>query len=215
MYGNYDSSLSNARTNTNNSTIKNAIDYWYSINMTSYTKYLSTTAVYCNDRNLRSGDTYTTSTSSTFYYAPYAKVYSSYAPTYDCTEAIDAFSVDNTSAKLTYPIALMTADEIMYAGGKGNNAFTSSYAWYYLNSANGSITGSTYWWLMSPYRWISGYAHVFIVAASDNPGWFGSSYTGYDYGVRPVVSLKSCVKTSGGDGSASNPYTIEETTSGC
>ncbi len=39
--------------------------------------------------------------------------------------------------------------------------------------------------------------------------------TGYDYGVRPVVSLKSCVKTSGGDGSASNPYTIEETTSGC
>ncbi len=109
----------------------------------------------------------------------------------------------------------MTADEIMYAGGKGNNAFTSSYAWYYLNSANGSITGSTYWWLMSPYRWISGYAHVFIVAASDNPGWFGSSYTGYDYGVRPVVSLKSCVKTSGGDGSASNPYTIEETTSGC
>ena len=215
MYGNYDSSLSNARTNTNNSTIKNAIDYWYSINMTSYTKYLSTTAVYCNDRNLRSGDTYTTSTSSTFYYAPYAKVYSSYAPTYDCTEAIDAFSVDNTSAKLTYPIALMTADEIMYAGGKGNNVFTSSYAWYYLNSANGSITGSTYWWLMSPYRWISGYAHVFIVAASDNPGWFGSSYTGYDHGVRPVVSLKSCVKTSGGDGSASNPYTIEETTSGC
>ena len=215
MYGNYDSSLSNARTNTNNSTIKNAIDYWYSINMTSYTKYLSTTAVYCNDRNLRSGDTYTTSTSSTFYYAPYAKVYSSYTPTYDCTEAIDAFSVDNASAKLTYPIALMTADEIMYAGGKGNNAFTSPYAWYYLNSANGSITGSTYWWLMSPYRWISGYAHVFIVAASDNPGWFGSSYTGYDYGVRPVVSLKSCVKTSGGDGSASNPYTIEETTSGC
>ncbi len=215
MYGNYDSSLSNARTNTNNSTIKNAIDYWYSINMTSYTKYLSTTAVYCNDRNLRSGDTYTTSTSSTFYYAPYAKVYSSYTPTYDCTEAIDSFSVDNASAKLTYPIALMTADEIMYAGGKGNNAFTSPYAWYYLNSANGSITGSTYWWLMSPYRWISGYAHVFIVAASDNPGWFGSSYTGYDYGVRPVVSLKSCVKTSGGDGSASNPYTIEETTSGC
>ena len=215
MYGNYDSSLSNARTNTNNSTIKNAIDYWYSINMTSYTKYLSTTAVYCNDRNLRSGDTYTTSTSSTFYYAPYAKVYSSYTPTYDCTEAIDAFSVDNASAKLTYPIALMTADEIMYAGGKGNNVFTSPYAWYYLNSANGSVTGSTYWWLMSPYRWISGYAHVFIVAASDNPGWFGSSYTGYGHGVRPVVSLKSCVKTSGGDGSASNPYTIEETTSGC
>ena len=34
-------------------------------------------------------------------------------------------------------------------------------------------------------------------------------------GVRPVVSLKSCVKYASGDGSASNPYTIEETASGC
>ena len=213
MYGNDDSSLPNARTNTNNSTIKTAIDNWYEKNMTSYTKYLSTTAVYCNDRNLSTGNTY--STSSAFDYAPYERVYTNYAPTYDCTETSDAFSVDNTSAKLTYPIALMTADEIMRAGGKGGTSLTSPYAWYYLNSANGSITGSTYWWLLSPISWGGSYASVFSVSGSGGPGDLSDGGVIGSDGVRPAVSLKSCVKTSGGDGSANSPYTIEESTSGC
>ncbi|CDE99551.1 unknown [Clostridium sp. CAG:628] len=38
-------------------------------------------------------------------------------PSYNCTDIRDAFSVDNTSAKLDYPISLMTADEIAFAGG--------------------------------------------------------------------------------------------------
>ena len=204
MYGNDDSSLPNARTNTNNSTIKTAIDNWYEKNMTSYTKYLSTTAVYCNDRNLRTGDTY--STSSTFYYAPYARVWSTYSPTYDCTEASDAFSGSNTSAKLTYPIALMTSDEIMRAGGKG--ATRNQYAWYYLNSANGSITGTTYWWLLSPYYWNGSFAGVFLVNGSSNPGYL--DYTGVNFtrGVRPVISLKADVLYKSGDGSATKPYEV-------
>ena len=214
MYGT-SGSLVNNRTNTNNSKIKTAIDNWYASNMTSYTKYLSTTAVYCNDRNLRSGDTYKTSTNSSFYYAPYARVYSSYVPTYDCTETSDAFSVDNTSAKLTYPIALMTADEIMRAGGKGGTKFTSPYAWYYLNSAGGSITDKTWWWLLSPYRCNGGDAVVFGVYGSSWPGLLNDGSVHFAQGVRPAVSLKSCVKTSGGNGSANAPYTIEESTSGC
>ena len=212
MYGT-SGSLVNNRKNTTNSTIKDKIDTWYTQNMTSYTKYLSTTAVYCNDRNLASGSTY--STSSYFEYAPYARVYTNYAPTYDCTEASDAFSGSNTSAKLTYPIALMTADEIMRAGGKGGNSLTSPYAWYYLNSANGSITSSTRWWLLSPGRLNGSGALVFYVYGSSNPGSLDNNYVDYTYGVRPAISLKSCVKTSGGDGSASAPYTIEESTSGC
>ena len=208
MYGENDDTLANARTNTKNSTIKDKIDTWYAQNMTSYTKYLSTTAVYCNDRTEHTPGTYTTSTGSEFYYAPSAR----YVPTYDCTEASDAFSGSNTSAKLTYPIALMTADEIMRAGGKDDN-LTSPYAWYYLNSANGSITGDTWWWLLSPSYWIGSYAYVFGVAGSSNPGYLVSE--GGASGVRPAVSLKSCVKTSGGDGSASDPYTIEETETGC
>ena len=211
MYGKNDDTLVNARTNTNNSTIKTAIDNWYASNMTSYTKYLSTTAVYCNDRTEKTSGTYNTG-SADFDYAPYARVWSTYSPTYDCTEASDAFSGSNTSAKLTYPIALMTSDEIMRAGGKGGTSLTSPYAWYYLNSANGSITGDTWWWLLSPSIWSGSYAYVFDVYGSSD---LSSDSVRGSLGVRPAVSLKSCVKTSGGDGSASAPYTIQETTSGC
>ena len=217
MYGENDDTLVNARTNTNNSTIKTAIDNWYASNMTSYTEYLSTTAVYCNDRNLASGSTYSTSsTSSYFEYAPGARVYTNYTPTYDCTEASDAFSGSNTSAKLTYPIALMTADEIMRAGGKGGTSLTSPYAWYYLNSANGSITGSTRWWLLSPLNWYGGGAYVFYVDGSSDPGFLNNlGYVNGTGGVRPAISLKSCIKYSTGNGSASDPYTIKETETGC
>ena len=207
MYGKNDDTLVNARTNTNNSTIKTVIDNWYASNMTSYTKYLSTTAVYCNDRTEQTAGKYNTG-STTFYYAPYARAFTNYTPTYDCTEASDAFSVDNISAKLTYPIALMTSDEIMRAGGKGGTTLTSPYAWYYLNSANGSITGSTWWWLLSPSAWYSSSAHVFIVLGSNNPGYLNYFNTTNSNGVRPTISLKSCVKYSSGDGTAENPYTI-------
>mgnify|MGYP004499833619 CR=1 FL=1 len=213
MYGENDDTLVNARTNTNNSTIKTAIDNWYESNLTSYTKYLSTTAVYCNDRNLRSGDIYSTSTR--FFYATFARAYTNYAPTYDCTETSDAFSVDNTSAKLTYPIALMTADEIMRAGGKFETSLPSPYAWYYLNSANDSITGKKVWWLLSPESWNGGYAHVFVVRGSSYPGYLYDYFVSGTYGVRPALSLKSCVKYASGNGSANDPYTIKETSSGC
>ena len=218
MYGEKDDTLVNARTNTNNSTIKTAIDNWYASNMTSYTKYLSTTAVYCNDRTEQTVGTYNTGKTS-FDYAPYARVYKSYAPTYDCTEASDAFSVDNTSAKLTYPIALMTADEIMRAGGKGGTSLTSPYAWYYLNSANGSITGYTSWWLLSPVSWriSSRDSNAYVLSVSNFPsyGYFEEASVNSIFGVRPSVSLKSCTLYSTGNGTPETPYEIVETSSGC
>ena len=198
-------SISNARENTTNSTIKTTIDNWYISNLEAkgYTKYLSTTAIYCNDR-----------TGDGTYFGAYTRLNTNKTPTYDCTDTNDKFTVDTSTGngKLTYPIALMTADEVSFAGGLyGTNAKT----WYYYNSANGSSTGSIYWWLLSPYNWSGGYAFVFGVNGSSFPGYLSNNYVNITNGVRPAVSLKSCVKTSGGDGSASAPYTIEETTSGC
>ena len=216
MYVGYMYGTSNAtaidRSNTNNSTIKGIIDTWYENNLkTNYTKYLSTTAVYCNDRSVTSG---TYSVSSSFNYAAHTRLGTNKTPTYDCTDTNDKFTVDTSTGngKLTYPIALMTADEVSFAGGLyGDNAKT----WYYYNSAKGSSTGSTWWWLLSPNYWNGSYAFVFNVSGSDDPGYLDSGRVNGPYGVRPAVSLKSCVKTSGGDGSASAPYTIEESTSGC
>ncbi len=209
MYGS-SGSIANARTNqTNSSTIKTTIDNWYTRNLEAkgYTKYISTTAVYCNDR----------STSNNSEFGAYTRLITNKTPSYDCAATEDKFTVDTSTGngKLTYPIALMTADEVSFAGGLwATNAST----WYYYNSANGSSTGSTYWWLLSPYFWNGSYAFVFGVLGSSNPGYLNDGYVNdvdNTFGVRPSVSLKSCVKTSGGDGSASIPYTIEETSSGC
>ena len=204
MYGSL-GSVENARANTNNSTIKGVIDTWYKNNLnTNYGKYLSTTAVYCNDR----------STSDNTYFGAYTRLKTNKTPSYDCAATEDKFTADTSTGngKLTYPIALMTADEVSFAGGLwGTNAQT----WYYYNSAKGSSTGEQWWWLLSPASGNGSYAYVFFVVGSSNPGFLSSTYVSHTYGVRPAVSLKSCVKTSGGDGSASAPYTIEESTSGC
>ena len=207
MYGSL-GSIPNARANTTNSTIKTTIDNWYTSNLEAkgYTKYLSTTAVYCNDR------TYTVSDYT--YFGAYTRLRTNETPSYDCATTEDKFTVDTSTGngKLTYPIALMTADEVSFAGGVYlKNAET----WYYYNSANGSSTGSTLWWLLSPNGWYGSSASVFIVFGSSLPGYLSNSGVNDTYGVRPAISLKSCVKTSGGNGSASDPYTIKETTSGC
>ena len=211
MYGSL-GSIPNARANTNNSAIKKIIDNWYKDNLnTNYGKYLSTTAVYCNDR------TYTVSESDTHFGAR-TRLETNKTPTYDCAATEDKFTVDKSTGngKLTYPIALMTADEVSFAGGVYNkNAPT----WYYYNSANGSSTGSTRWWLLSPYSWFSSavvnVAYVLNVNGSSYPGDFNGLGVNVAGGVRPAISLKSCIKYSTGDGTANNPYTILETEGGC
>ena len=204
MYGNL-GSVANARENTTDSTIKTIIDNWYKDNLnTNYGKYLSTTAVYCNDR----------STSDNTNFGAYTRLITNKTPSYDCTATEDKFTVDTSTGngKLTYPIALMTADEVSFAGGVyGKDAET----WYYYNSANKSSTGETWWWLLSPYRWFISYANVFFVYGSARPGYLNDSDVNSAYGVRPVISLKSCTLYSTGDGSATNPYTILDTETGC
>ena len=204
MYGSL-GGIPNARENTTNSTIKTIIDNWYKDNLnTNYGKYLSTTVVYCNDR----------STSDNYEFGAYTRLDTNKTPTYDCATTEDKFTVDTSTGngKLTYPIALMTADEVAFAGGvDATNADT----WYYYNSANKSSTGSTWWWLLSPCFWDDRDVFVFGVYGSSSPGRLASYRVGSTYGVRPVISLKSCTLYSTGNGSANEPYTIKETTSGC
>ena len=203
-------SLENNRLNTNDSTIKKTIDTWYKDNLVNYTKYLSTTAVYCNDRELGSG-TYS-ATGNQFYYVGYTRLGANKNPSYNCTNEYDAFSVNNTKAQLTYPIALMTADEISYAGGVWiKNAAT----WYYLNS-KGSVSiknGQNEWWLLSAASWDTDKSSVvFKVSSSqDRKAQFGAQSVQYKLHVRPVISLKKDLLYKSGDGSATNPYEIQET----
>ena len=206
MYGSL-GSISSARENTNNSTIKTTIDNWYISNLEAkgYTKYLSTTAVYCNDRSI---------SSDSINFGAFTRLGTNKTPSYDCAATEDKFTVDTSTGngKLTYPIALMTADEVSFAGGLyGANTPT----WYYYNSVNDSSTGSKFWWLLSPLDSSTSGSSMFIVRGSSNPGRLNYNYVNSNNGVRPALSLKSCVKYSSGDGSAENPYTIKETETGC
>ena len=213
-----DTSLDTIRNNTTDSTIKTFIDSWYQNNLTNYTKYLSTSAVYCNDRSEGTGQTYnyTSSPSSKFNFAPYYRMDydtdgAAANPSYNCSDIRDAFSVDNTSAKLDYPVSLMTTDEIAFAGGVLYKTMNTPYVWFISNSAGTQV--STKWWSLSPVRWNG--SRAFVWYWNSGNAYLGSLGINIALAVRPAVSLKSCTLYSTGDGSASNPYTIQETESGC
>ncbi len=211
-----DTSLDTIRNNTTDSTIKTYVDNWYKNNLTNYTKYLSTSAVYCNDRSLGTGQTYSASSSSKFNFATYYRMDwdtdgAKANPSYNCTDIRDAFSVDNTSAKLDYPVSLMTIDEIVFAGGAASTIMNRPYAWFISNSVGTQV--SAYWWSLSPFSWDGSHAFVWRWDSvyADNL----SVRVGDPIAVRPVISLKSCIKYGAGNGSAETPYEIVETSSGC
>ena len=226
MYGTT-GSLDNNRTNTTSSTIKQSIDNWYFNNLLSdYDKYVSKTAIYCNDRSIGTG----TYNSSSVVFATYTRLYVYKLPSYKCgantndglfetTQAIaDKFSSSETNGgngKLkcsgntskNCPIALITADEISFAGGMNNTSNSS--AWYYVNSSDSSITGNINWYTMSPaMKNGSNFNGWYVTCYGYSPGQLQTYTIASRMGVRPVLSLKSCVKYSSGDGTPANPYTV-------
>ena len=204
MYGEDDSTLEGIRANTKDSTIKTYIDNWYSNNLSDYTIYLSKDVVYCNDRKVPSY-----SASNSFHYYVFTRL-KAMSPTYDCENIKDAFSVNNNEAKLTYSIGLMTADEITYAGGYRDTSLTSPYAWYYLNSVGSSITGDSYWLLLSSLLWDGTNVHGWVARASNSPGELHGTNVSTSSGVRPVISLKGNLIWKSGDGSSVSPYEVED-----
>ena len=223
MYGTT-GSLETNRTNTNNSNIKNKIDTWYSdslltksdTNGNNYDNYISRTAIYCNDRS--TDNNY--SSYSLFYYASSNRNASYHQPSYKCgnnqdgkqyndANNADKFSSSKTNGGngiLTYPVALMTADEVVYAGGVFGY---ESKAWYYYNSIAGSITSDYYWWTMSPFHVATGgNSDMFSVCGYSSPGYLHNDNVNRSYAVRPVISLKSCVEWLDGNGSSDNPYEL-------
>ena len=188
---------SNLRNQTD-STIKTTIDNWYSNNMTEYTKYLEDT-VWCNDRSiyqLNSWDKDYTGTSYYLYFGPYGKnARSPYVSDLSCPSLADSFTVssENGNGKLTYPVALLTADEATL-GGLGYNGYSSS---SYLNTGQ-------YWWSLSPNYFSSYNANGFSVYSY---GLYSSSVYSMS-GVRPAIVLANDLIVERGTGTSTNPYEL-------
>ena len=195
MYGTAgSSSYEKTHQNTNNSTIKTFIDGWYKNNMIDYTDKLED-AVWCNDRSPKSG-TSGVGTNQT-YYGAYSRLKNVKAPSLNCTQDNDKFTVstENGNGALTYPIALLTADEAAYAGV----VCDTNNSTYYL------YTGRNYWFL-SPYTVTGSQAFDFAMYDGD---YFSSNNVVFSYGVRPAISLAPGSVFIDGDGSVDSPYVVE------
>ena len=192
MYGTIGASTyAETHANTNDSTIKEAIDLWYETHLkdTEYEGYVSDT-IFCNDRSFSSSNIGTGAGTSVTDYRP-----RSGNRTLKCKEQNDRFTVDDEeigNGDLTYPISLITTDEIYLAGG-----YSSTNSSYYL------YTGNMYWTL-SPGYFNGSDAYVRVVSGVGTSNG-GNVYL--SYGVRPVINLKAGSLTKG-SGTALDPYQV-------
>ena len=206
MYGTAGSSTYEAtHANTNNSTIKTYLDNWYQENLLSYTSYMSLDAGFCNDRSVAStANTWDLSDTALGYrtnytaYGAYNRLVNTKQPQFACPQTNDLFTTSTNSKgnkALTYPVGLITLDEIVYAGGTYHNANAT----YYLNN-------STEYWTMSPWHFLVVSARVGLVGGYDDVRYGDSEDV---YGVRAAVNLSSYVEITGGDGTIDNPYIVK------
>lgn len=185
-------------TNTTDSTIKQMIDSWYQANMLEYTDKLEDT-VWCNDRSIARGplkskdeDSSITSGSRTTNKTYFGADGRTAKPIVKCPREEDKFTVNskNGNGKLVYPVALLTADEMALAGrGRSSYLYTNQNNWSLSPSSFHKIT--TYGFYLS------------------NVGGIGGAFSNDTYGARPAISLAPGTVIASGDGSKTDPFTVD------
>ena len=220
MYGTERSSTyEETHKNTNNSTIKTFIDNWYKIYLSNYTSYLQD-AIYCNDRSITPVDNFFgveltgngTGTSNTAYSSMFKNYMNSPAlPSLKCTNVNDRFTVNisNGNGALTYPIGLITMDEVVFGGSGATDAINLTY----ITNTDFYLFTNMWYTTMSPMNFNKNISYIGEVGAINSSGIDYRGVNCYDpvYGlkyVRPVISLKSDAIT-GGNGTMNNPFTVE------
>ena len=183
-YAGFQYTVGSQRGTTTNSTIKTYLDNWY----TKYfnenigtSRFVKTT--FCNDRNTSST---WASTGSNISYAPYTRLSANTTtPTFEC----------NTADMVTNDLGLITADEIVLAGGR---PYSDNAAFYLYNNM--------VYWTASPEIFINNRIGMFAI------GTTGMLYSGIasfvDYAARGVVSLSSDARLLG-SGTYDDVYIVE------
>ena len=188
-------SLATAQTNNTNSTIKTKIDTWYKNNLTTYTLKLAD-ETFCNDRSISSGTGYKLDSYTS--YGSFDRNLNRKAPSLKCIQTNDMFKVANASAKLDYPVALITADELAMAGGVYNISNTN----YYLYNGQ-------YQWSLSSTRFNSNDSDANVWRVEPSGSLRPWNDVANSFGIRPVINLKIDTLITRGDGTALNPYVIK------
>ena len=210
MYVGYMYTSGNVNGLSTNSTIKTANDNFYTSKLASYASYIDTSSGFCGDRStLKNQSGVGTGTAST-YYKGYLRVSTS-TPNLKCENSSDYYTVSSASTgnkALTYPVGLITADEVLLVGSSGG-VFDGTYN-YQKSTPNAYLTIGNRYWTMTP----TGYYNLFgltywssFVFIVNSSGDIDDYYTNVNvtYGLRPVINLKNTLKFSG-DGTKNNPY---------
>ena len=182
-YVGFQYTVGSQRGTTTNSTIKTYLDNWYTKYFNenvSTSRFIKTT--FCNDRNTSST---WASTGSSVDYAPYTRLSADTpTPTFECS----------TADVVTNNFGLITADEIVLAGGK----YATDNSAFYLNN-------NMAYWAGSPDGFYGSSSGVFVLDPLGGLGDGGVNYR--DNAARGVVSLSSESKLLG-SGTYNDVYTV-------
>lgn len=202
--------------NNIDSTIKYYMENtWFIGTMGNYKSILESSAGYCNDRSLydnnynllsNTDDVHTPyahnlSNITHYYFGSYKRNFANGLPTLSCPRNIvDLYTTadaPNGNKQANEPMGLLTADEISFAGS-GSSKIASN-----LNSYLRS--GSTFWLLSPAFRNpYDGFVYGFYLGDS-----LGRDNIRSGRGVRPAISLMHHIQVTGGNGTATSPWTIE------
>ena len=120
-------------------------------------------------------------------YVAFERIYTNKQPTFECNDSNDLY---------TTKIGLITADEVMFAGGQ-----------YGLDSSNYYLYTGTSFWTMSP-AGIDNRNTSIVFSVYENGFLITDFDTSYQLGVRPVINLRSDV-TITGTGTIQDPYVVQ------
>ena len=203
MYGNPDGpTFDEVHTNTTSSTIKTTVDNWYKTNIVDkgYSNYVSNAVGFCCDRTIYSGGD-GVQTDKTTYFGTYGR-HDKQTAQFTCpNKEIDLYTTTDSSIgnkALTYPVGLITYDELVFAGmdqrhiNKLSWAYSTQHYWTMSPSYFNASNGAAYEWGQNS----AGYLNY----------WWGFNFS---LGTRPVINLKSDVKITKGIGTANDPFVVE------
>ena len=212
-----DEMLTESNSKNNPSNIQGVINTWWGTGDNSlnskYGEYLEDTE-WCNDRSVASlGGWSPTGTLYSSNWYEWALIFNervrydqskfgsdanniknTNTPILTCSNPNDRLTVAN--GNLTYPIGLLTYDEVALAGAILSNGNSNFYL--YTNQ---------YYWLLSPLNFFNTDANVGDVYSSGNLSGHSVNYPG---GVRPALSLKHGTQILRGEGTKTKPYIITE-----
>jgi alternate signal-mediated exported protein len=197
--------LDDAYADTNDSVAKTQVDSWYNTTIPAARRTDLEDTVFCNDRSVGWGSLIGKDEAiATYMVRPFDTSYSTYVNSGRIRDDNDTLSLSCnsrdsytvSSGKLTYPVGLMSVDEVRLSG-KSTSSNTFGVYDYLNDYGNNSVST----WTMTPAGIdIEGEMEMYTVGDY-------ATYAQGQVGFSPVVSLKFGAKYSG-TGTASDPYTI-------